>query len=61
MNDTRILLSAFAISILVVFLIRFYRRSIAPGLKHGTRAQTLGGVAVIIASIVLSIVWRKYF
>jgi len=61
MNDIRILASALAVSILLVFLWRFFRRHVAPGLRHGNRAQTIGGIAVIIASILLSIWWRKFF
>ncbi|TDJ69433.1 MAG: hypothetical protein E2O35_01420 [Proteobacteria bacterium] len=59
MSATTDLLSAMAIAILLVFLLRFYRRQIAPGLKHHRLSQTLGGLAVIVASILLSIWLRK--
>ena len=59
MNETANVVSAIAITALLVFLVRFYRRQVAPGLKRGQFGQTLGGVAVIIASILLSIWWRK--
>jgi hypothetical protein len=59
MVDTVHLANAIAITILLVFLLRFYRRQIAPGLRQRRLAQTLAGLAVIIASILLSIWLRK--
>ncbi len=59
MSDTANFVSAIAITLLLVFLFRFYRKQIAPGLKQGRMTQTLIGLAVIIASILLSIWWRK--
>jgi quinol-cytochrome oxidoreductase complex cytochrome b subunit len=59
MSDVANLVSAMAITVLLVFLYRFYRRQIAPGLKNRRLIQTLSGLAVIIASIVLSIWLRK--
>lgn len=59
MNDTANVVSAIAITILLVFLFRFYRKQVAPGLQRGQVGQTLFGLAVIIASILLSIWWRK--
>ena len=58
MGDTANLASAMAIAILLVFLFRFYRRQIAPELKRQRLSQVLGGLAVIVGSIVLSI-WLR--
>ena len=58
MNDTAYIASAMAAAILVVFLVRFYRRQIAPGIGQRRLRQTLGGLAVIIGSILLSL-WLR--
>ena len=59
MSDTAILVGAISITITMVFLVRFYRKQIAPGIGQRRWTQTLGGLAVIIGSILLSIWWRK--
>ena len=61
MSDAVNVVSAIAISILLVFLLRFYRGHVAPGLQRGKLVRTLGGLAVIAGSILLSIWWRKIF
>ncbi|MDP6183778.1 MAG: hypothetical protein QF609_08160 [Gammaproteobacteria bacterium] len=59
MSDTTILAGAMAVIIIMVFLVRFYRRQIAPGIGQRRWTQTLGGLAVIVGSILLSIWLRK--
>ena len=61
MNETANFASAVAITVLLVFLFRFYRRQIAPGLATRRLSQTLTGLAIIIVSILLSIWWRVTF
>ena len=59
MNATAQLAGAMAFMVLFVFLLRFYRREIAPGLRQRRLGQTLGGLAIIVASILLSLWLRK--
>ncbi|MFT4583409.1 MAG: hypothetical protein ACI915_002635 [Gammaproteobacteria bacterium] len=58
MNDATDLASALAITILLVFLFRFYRRQIAPQMKRERLPQILGGALVILSSIIVSI-WLR--
>ncbi|MFT4565005.1 MAG: hypothetical protein ACI9BW_004775 [Gammaproteobacteria bacterium] len=58
MGDTTNLAGAMAITILLVFLFRFYRRQIAPEMKRQKLPQILGGALVILSSIILSI-WLR--
>jgi len=59
MNNTANLAGAMAITILMVFLFRFIRKQIIPDLRRRRLTQTLGGLAIIIGSILLSIWLRK--
>jgi hypothetical protein len=58
MSDTTNLAAAMAITILLVFLFRFYRRQIAPEMKRERLPQILGGALIILSSIVISI-WLR--
>ncbi len=60
MNDPKILASALAAGILFAFLLRFYRLYVRPGFTRDNWLRALGGVAVIIGSILLSIWWRRH-
>jgi hypothetical protein len=59
MDDPKILASALAAGILFAFLLRFYRVHIRPGFTRDNWLRALGGITVIIASILLSIWWRR--
>jgi len=60
MSDPTIVASAMALSILVVFLFRFYRRHVRPGLTRDNWRRTMFGITIIIASVLLSIWWRHH-
>lgn len=60
MSDPKILASALAAGILFAFLLRFYRLHVRPGFTRDNWLRALGGCAVIIASILLSLWWRRH-
>ncbi len=59
MDDPKLLASALAAGILFAFLWRFYRNYVRPGFTRENWLRALGGIIVIIASILLSVWWRR--
>jgi hypothetical protein len=60
MDDPKILASALAAAILFAFLLRFYRIHVRPGFTRDNWLRAVGGIAIIIASILLSVWWRRH-
>ena len=58
MSDPAYFASAMAIAILLGFLVRFYRRQMAPHMKRERLPQIVAGLAVIVGSIAASI-WLR--
>jgi hypothetical protein len=59
-DEPRILASALAAAILFAFLLRFYRVHVRPGFTRDNWLRALGGIMVIITSVLLSVWWRRH-